>query len=1026
MNASAWIQRHRRSLLTLLLLFAVMGGIRTFHMPVGLFPQVTFPRIVVTLNAGDQPAQQMEIQMTRLAEMAIRSIPGVVNLRSITSRGSADISVNFNWGTDMISATLQLSAALNQVQGQFPPGAAFTVRRMDPTIFPVIAYSLTSTQQSQIQLRDLAMFQLVPLLSSIEGVAKVGVMGGNQEEYRITLDPDRLHAFGISMQQVANALAASNVLTAVGRIEDRYKLFLTVSDTRFDSLKSIRHTVLTSGANGNVDLEDVATVTRSVQPQWLRVTADNKDAVLFQVYQQPGGNTVQIAADVRAHLKQYQSKIPAGVAVKSWYDQSRLIVASASSVRDAILIGVVLAGFVLLAFLRNLRITLITLIVVPAVFATTVLLLDVFHFSFNIMTLGGIAAAVGLVIDDAIVMIEQIIRRVRGRLACKDHEQTIMQAAAAFFQPLIGSSMATTIIFLPLAFLDGVTGAFFKPLSLTMASALIVSFLISWLAVPLLATHILREKDAAKEDEGPLLSRILAVYTSLLGSMLHRPAILLVIAAGLLFAGYSGYRAVGSGFMPEMDEGGFILDYIAPAGMSLTEADRLLVQVQQVLKSIPEVDTYSRRTGGSLGGFITEANEGDFFVRLKPLPRRDIELIMDEVRERVHAVVPALDIDMALLMEDVIGDLTSNPQPIEIKLFGDDPQELVTLAPKVAEAIRHIDGVVDVRDGVLIAGDAISIKVDRARAALEGLDPEQVTYQITTLLAGQVTTAVQQGQKMINVRLWSGEQERDAIYKLGLFQLQAPDGHWLPLKRIASIQTITGQPQITRENLKRMVAVTGRISGRDMGSVMREVKDLIATGLIPNNIRVELGGLYLQQQKAFKGLIQVFASAVALVFVLLLFLYERFRASLAILAMPLMAMGMVFLGLALTGTELNITSMMGLTMIIGIVTETAIFYYSEFRTISAPDAHKLEDYIQAGRNRFRPIAMTSLAAILALMPLALAIGEGSAMLQPMAIAIIFGLAAQFPLVLLVLPVLLFWLDRRGGLILNEKALQKGG
>ncbi|RLL49425.1 efflux RND transporter permease subunit [Mariprofundus sp. EBB-1] len=1012
MKISGWIQQHRRSLLTLLLLFAVMGAVRTFHMPVGLFPQVTFPRIVVALNAGDQPAEQMEIQMTRLAEMAIRSVPGVVNLRSITSRGSADISVNFNWGTDMISASLQLSSALNQIQGQFPPGSAFTVRRMDPTIFPVIAYSLTSTQQSQVQLRDLAIFQLVPLLSSIEGVAKVGVMGGNQEEYRVTIDPDRLHAFGISMQQVANALAASNVLTAVGKVEDRYKLFLTVSDTRFDSLDAIRHTVLSSGANGNVNLEDVATVTRSIQPQWLRVTADDRDAVLFQVYQQPGGNTVQIAADVRERLKQYQGKIPADVAVKNWYDQSQLIVASARSVRDAILIGVVLAGLVLLAFLRNLRITLITLIVVPAVFATTVLLLDVFHFSFNIMTLGGIAAAVGLVIDDAIVMIEQIIRRVRGRLESQEHEQTIMHAASSFFQPLLGSSLATTIIFLPLAFLDGVTGAFFKPLSLTMASALIVSFLIAWLAVPLLATHVLREKDAAEEDEGPLQRRVLAVYTHWLGVMLHRPAILFVIAAGLMFAGYAGYRAVGSGFMPHMDEGGFILDYIAPAGMSLTEADRLLVQVQQVLKSIPEVDTYSRRTGGSLGGFITEANEGDFFVRLKPLPRRDIELIMDEVRERVHAVVPALDIDMALLMEDVIGDLTSNPQPIEIKLFGDDPAELMVLAPKVAEAIEHITGVVDVRDGILIAGDAITIKVDRDRAALEGLDPEQVTRQVNTLLAGQVTTAVQQGQKMINVRLWSDKQQRDAIYKLELLQLEAPDGHWLPLKRIASIQTISGQPQITRENLKRMVAVTGRISGRDMGSVMREVKALIATELIPDDIRVELGGLYLQQQKAFEGLMQVFAAAVALVFVLLLFLYERFRASLAILSMPLLAMGMVFLGLAVTGTELNITSMMGLTMIIGIVTETAIFYYSEFRRISQPDAHRLEDYIQAGRNRFRPIAMTSLAAMLALMPLALAIGEGSAMLQPMAIAIIFGLAAQFPLVLLILPTLLFWLDRQ--------------
>ncbi len=1017
MTVSAWIQGHRRSLLTLLLLLAAMGAFRTFQMPVGLFPQVTFPRIVVSLNAGDRPAEQMEIRITRPAEMAIRSVPGVVNLRSTTSRGSADISINFAWGTDMVSAALQVSAAFNQIQSQFPAGTSFTVRRMDPTVFPVLAYSLTSKQESLVKLRDLAVFQIVPLLSSVDGVARVGVLGGHQEEYRITIDPDRLHAFGLTLQQVANALTASNVLTAVGRIEDRYKLFLTVSDTRFDSLDAIRHTVLASGNNGNVELEDVATVNRSVRPQWMRVTADGRDAVLFQVYQQPGGNTVQIAADVRARLRRYKRKLPADVAVKNWYDQSRLIVASARSVRDAIFIGVVLAALILLVFLRNFRITLITLIAVPTVFAITVLLLNTFHFGFNIMTLGGMAAAVGLVIDDAIVMIEQIIRRLRDKIGgSEQHELTIMQAATGFFQPLLGSSMATAIIFLPLAFLDGVTGAFFKALSLTMASALIVSFLVAWLAVPLLAAHVLREKDAAEEDEGPVQAKLLGIYEKWLGGMLHRPLILIPVAVCLVFAGYAGYRIIGSGFMPHMDEGGFVLDYMAPPGMSLTETDRLLRQVGHILHATPEVATYSRRTGAQLGGSLTEANQGDFFVRLKPQPRRGIDAIMDEVRGKVHAAVPALDIDMALLMEDVIGDLTAVPQPIEIKLFGDNPQELADLAPKVAKAVRHISGVVDVRNGIVIAGDAISIKVDRARAALEGLNPEQVTRQISTLLAGQVTTSVQKGQKMIAVRLWSQEKERNAIYKLGLLQLQAADGHWLPLKRIATIQTITGQPQITRENLKRMVAVTGRISGRDLGSVMREVKGLIATKLIPDNIRVELGGLYLQQQKAFKGLIQVFAAAVALVFVLLLFLYERFRAALAILAMPLMAMGMVFLGLAVTGTELNITSMMGLTMIIGIVTETAIFYYSEFRRISPSEKHRLEDYVQAGRNRFRPIAMTSLAAILALMPLALAIGEGSAMLQPMAIAIEFGLIAQLPLVLLVLPVLLFRLDKKAHVV----------
>jgi len=1014
---SNWILSHRRSLLTLLFILAAMGAIRAFHMPVGLFPQVTFPRVVVSLNSGDRPAEQMEIQVTRLAEMAVRSVPGVVDLRSNTSRGSADISVNFDWGTDMIAASLQVAAALNQIQTQFPSGSNFSVRRMDPTVFPVAAYSLTSDQISAVKLRDLAMYQLVPLLSSIDGVARVGVLGGNQEEYRVEINPDRLHAFGISLQQVASALAASNVLTTIGKIEDRYKLFLTIADTRFDNIDSIKHTVLRNGTNGIVELDDVATVARSTKPQWIKVTADGKDSVLFMVYQQPGGNTVQIADDVKVRLSTLKNKLPAGVNIRSWYDQSELILASAKSVRDAILIGVLLAALVLIAFLRNLRITLIMIVAVPAVFAISVLMIDLFHFNFNIMTLGGMAAAVGLVIDDAIVMIEQIMRQIRQRReASGQFSQGVMHAAADFIHPLAGSSMATTIIFLPLAFLSGVTGAFFKALSVTMACSLVVSFLIAWLVVPLLAAHLLRQKDAEEEDEGPWQKKTLKLYAASLNKLLSRPLILLPVIVALVIAGFVGYRGVGSGFMPHMDEGGFVLDYVAPPGMSLSETDRLVSKVETVLQQVPEVDTWSRRTGAALGGFITEANEGDFFIRLKGFPRRGIEAIMDDVRERIHQQVPTLNIDLALLMEDLIGDLTAVPQPIEIKLYGDDQQKLMTLAPKVAEAVTHIQGVVDVRDGIVIAGDSLVVKVDRAKAALEGLDPDAVTRQLNILLSGQVTTTVQQGQKMIGVRLWSPVNDRDSVLKLQRMSLQAPDGHWLPLKRIASVHMLTGQPQITRENLKRMVAVTGRISGRDMGSVMADVKSILASNIIPPDIRVELGGLYLEQQKAFRGLIQVFAAAIALVFVLLLFLYERFRAALAILSMPLLAMGMVFLGLRLTGTELNITSMMGLTMIIGIVTETAIFYYSEFRRISQPDAHLLQDYIQAGRNRFRPIAMTSLAAILALMPLALALGEGAAMLQPMAIAIVFGLMAQLPLVLLVLPVLLYLLDRRSGAV----------
>jgi CzcA family heavy metal efflux pump len=1002
MTVARWARHHRRSILFVVAVAALAGAAGAFRLPVALFPDVQFPRIVVELDAGDRPAEQMVAEVTRPVEQAVRAVPGVRSLRSTTSRGSADLSINLAWGSDMTAAKLQVESAVTQTLPQLPPGTQFTVRRMDPTVFPVVAYSLTSERHTLTDLRNLAVQQLVPLLSAVDGVARVGVLGGEQAEYGVSVDPAQLQAYGLTMDDVVQALSAANVLQAVGRLEDQYKLFLVLSDTRFNELDQIRHTILRSGDNGLVEVGDIAVVTETTVPQWLRVTAGGRDAVLLQIYQQPGGNTVQIVRSIQSKLEAFHHNLPTGVKLADWYDQSQLITASARSVRDAILLGAALAALVLLAFLRSARSTLIALLVVPAILASTVLLLFVLDMSFNLMTLGGMAAAVGLIIDDAIVMIEHIVRRLRGGSGERPERMRI--AVQEMLRPLAGSSASTVIIFVPLAFLGGVTGAFFKALATTMACALLVSFLVAWLAVPLLADHLLGPGDADREEGGPLRPLLDRLHRALLGRALAHPGWLVVGVSVLVGGGYLAYRQVGSGFMPAIDEGGFVLDYWAPPGTSLTETDRLLRQVEAILAATPEVETYSRRTGAQLGGGITEANQGDFFIRLKPLPRRPIDGVMAEVRRRVERDVPGLTVETAQLMEDLIGDLTAVPQPIEVKLYGDDPRQLLSLAPRVAEAIGKVDGVVEVRDGIVLAGDALAVRVDRTKAALEGVDPAAVARQLDASLSGVVTTHVQRGIRSIGIRVWIPQALRSTVEQIGELRLRAADGHTFPLRRIAAIDRLTGQPQITRENLKRMVAVTARISGRDLGSAVRAVQAVLSRdGLIPRGVYYEIGGLYQQQQIAFRGLMAVFLAAVALVFVLLLFLYERFRIALAILGMPLLAVCAVFIGLWATDTELNISAMMGMTMVVGIVTEVAIFYFSEFQDLRG--AHPVaEALVLAGINRRRPIAMTTLAAILALLPLALALGQGAAMQQPLAIAIISGLVVQLPLVLLVMPV----------------------
>ncbi len=1003
MTFSAWAAAHRRSLLFLLGVAAIVGAVLALRLPSSLFPAVDFPRVVVSLDAGDRPADQMESAVTRPMEQAIRRVPGVTNVRSTTSRGAAEISVSFAWGTDMASATLQVNAATAQIAAQLPAGTQVSTRRMDPTVFPIIAYSLTSKTVSLATLRSVADYQVAPLLAGIAGVARADAIGGAVEEVHAVVDPARLQALGLTLDDVSKALAATNVIAAAGKLEDRYKLLLVLADASLKTTDDVGQVIVAHAGSGVVRLRDVATIAHGAVPEWIRVTADGQDAVLISIYQQPGSNSVQIAADVRQAFAALKPQLPPGIVVASWYDQSDLVVASAASVRDAILIGAVLAAGVLLVFLRSLKVTLIAVVVVPAVLALTVLLLSLLNMSFNVMTLGGMAAAVGLIIDDAIVMTEHIVRRLRERRDAPAVDETVRHAATEFLRPLAASSAATLVIFAPLAFLTGVTGAFFKALSITMAGGLFISFLVTAVGVPLLAGAFLDEKDAHRKDGGRFNDRLQAGYGRLMTRLLARPLWVFVAVVPLALLGGFAFTQVGSGFMPAIDEGGFVLDYRSPPGTALSETDRLLKQVERIVRATPDVQTFSRRTGTGLGGGLSEANTGDFFIRLKASGRRPVDVVMEEIRGKVEQQVPGLSVEMAQLMEDLIGDLTAVPQPVEVKLFSDNEAQLEKVATDVAARLAKVPGAVDVRDGINPAGDALVLHIDRAKAALEGVDPATVAQAMTDALTGNVATQMLVGVKTVGVRVMLPAASHRNVADVSMLPVRAPDGHVFPLGRVASVETVVGQPEIGKENLKRMIAVTARIDQRDLGSVMADVKTMMSgAGVLPAGVHVEYGGLYAQQQIAFAGLVKVFAAAAALVFLLLLFIYERFSVAIAIVATSLLSVSAVFIGLWLTGIELNITAMMGMTMVIGIVTEVGIFYFSEQREVE--EGRALHDsLVLAGQNRMRPIAMTTLAAILTLLPLAFALGQGSEMQQPLAVAIISGLVVQMPLVLLAMP-----------------------
>jgi CzcA family heavy metal efflux pump len=1009
-----WVEHHSRSILFVALFLSLAGGFAVTSLPVGLFPQVAFPRVQVSLDSGDRPADQMAQLVTRPVEEALRVIPGVLEVTSGSSRGGAQISIDFGWGRDMTAATLQVDTALSHIMPSLPAGTTSVTRRMEPTVFPIIAYGLTSDKVSIPDLRDLVKFQIRPLLTSIPGLAKVDLVGGADAEVQVQIDPHKLDAYGLSESDVVSALTTANVLQAIGRIEDHNKLYIVVANSSLAEIEQVKDVVLRSDSRSVVRIRDVADVKDGEVPQWVRVVEDGKNAVLFQVYEQPDGNAVQIAGLVRDKLSTF--KWPEGVTVANWYDQSTLVVESAGSVRDAVLIGLVLSGIVLFLFLRSWSVILVAVLIVPATLLTTVLLLLATGQSFNIMTLGGIAAAVGLIIDDVIVMVEHIARRA-GALARPYDDiplgrDAVLPAGQEFLPPLTGSSLATMIVFVPLAFLSGVTGAFSKTLAITMAAALTISWAMTAFVAPLLARSLINFRtwhDPAADRTGWFV----AAHGKLLNGIFRHRWLLILIFAPIMVVGYLAYQNVPTGFMPKADESGFIIDYMTLPGTSLVESNREVAQIEQILKDTPEVLTFSRRTGLGLGGTdLEEPNVGDFFVRLKPQPRRPIDQIMPEVLLKIQTQVPGVDCDLAQLMEDLIGDLTAVPQPIEIRLFADDPAKLIPTAKRVGNAIQVVPGVTEMETGVVLAGDALNVTVDPVKASLEGMTTQDISSQVNDYLNGNIATQLTQPLKTVGVRVWLSPSLRRRDEDIAKLPIRASDGHIFPLDRVAALTTEVGQPEIHRANLQQMIAVTARIEKRDLVSTITDVqKTLEQPGLLPEGVHYEFGGLYKQQQIAFAGLARVFAAALIAEMILLAFLYERFWLPIIIIGTSLLSTTAVFMILWATGVELNITALMGMTMIIGISTEMAIFYVSEYTEL----AHHMpahEALREASKNRLRPITMTTLAAIFTLLPLALAIGPGSGIQQPLALSIIAGLMLQFPTVLLAMPVLISFTVRR--------------
>ena len=1013
MNLAHFVATQGRAIVVMIVMLCIAGVYAAIQLPVAILPSTDFPRIVIIVDDGVVPAAQMLPAITRRIEEAMNGLPGIQRIRSTTARGSCEVNLFFAWGSDIVQSLQLVQARLSQLTASLPKTAAIRrVERLTFAVFPVAGYSLTATKTDPTTLRDLAEYVVRPRLARLAGVAGVAVAGGQVREVHVRLDPARLAARAVSAAQVADAVRNSNTLDSPGLIDENHQLELALVDGRARTPAQLGKIAVPMPSGPPIRVGDVAEIREGHAPNYTLVTAAGKPAVLLSILRQPSASTVDVVDAIDRELTAIKQALPADVTITPFYDQSLLVRSSMVSVRDAIAIGLGLSVVILYAFLGSWGSTIVAVVVIPVAILVSCVVMWVLGLSFNVMTLGGIAASIGLVIDDAIVVVENIFTHLRRG---ENHDTAIRKAIAEITVPIIGSTITPVAVLVPLSFLTGVTGSFGRSLSLTMASALLTSLVLALTLTPVLSRWLIKVPAGAaggaehdeEDDAGWLLSRIRGGYERVLGFGLRHPFLVALACLGVIYGTYRLSQKLGTEFLPAFDEGAFVLDYTSPPGASLGETDRMLGHVEEILKQVPEVESYSRRTGLQLGLSITEPNTGDFLVKLKNERKRSTDQVTEDVRGQVASAEPSLRIEFAGILGDLIGDLTSSPAPIEVKLFSDNVDQLHAKAAEIADAMKSIPGVVDQFSGVVVSGPAVQLVVDPARAAAFGVNASDVARTLDIAMTGDTASSMLVNGRLIDVRVLMPDAVRTSLAAVKTLPMRSPTTNALfRVDQVADVVYESGQTEVRRDGLRRSVAITGRLENVDLGTAVAAVQKLIATKIVlPPGMTYEMGGLFEEQQSSFREMTRALVTAIGLVFFVLLLEFRSFPHPLAIVGGASLSLSGVLLALKVSGITLNIVSLMGMIMVLGIVAKNGILMLDTVSDHLAAGEPLRDALLRSGRRRFRPVLMTSLAAMLGMLPLAFAVGAGAQMLQPLAVGVIGGLMMALVLSLIVTPVL---------------------
>jgi len=995
------LRRQRGFVLLLVALASAAGVWGTFTLPSAIYPELRFSRITVVAQGSTLGTREVTFDITRPLEEAISVVPGVTRVRSHTIRGAAEIQITFSPRTDMASALELVRARVNQVQSTLPAGLDIQVEQLAPSLFPILSYNLEGADPATLY--DIARYDLRPLFSRVPGVGRVDVMGSDVREIEVIADPPRLSALGLTYGDLATAIERAITVQAVGRVAQDYRQYLIVTDQEAHTPDDIGAVVLPNGLR----VRDVATVELGTEDRVSIIAGDGRPAALINITRQVGGSTLALADSVARVVANAAPSLPSGVHLKLIYDQAALVRDAVHAVRDAMVIGAVLAVLVLFAFLRHGRITAVSATAIPLTLAITVFVMGLLGQSFNLMTLGAMAVAIGLVIDDAVVVTENIARHLA---LAPNRTAAIRDAVEELIWPVTSSTLTTVVVFLPLGLLQGVAGQFFAALATTLTVAVLVSLVLALALIPLLAERFVSAETPGVRDRPRSLDALGPRYASLLGRVLRRPRRVVVVAALLLAVGVLLWQRIGTAFLPDMDEGAFVLDYYTPGGTALAETDREVAIAERILASIPEITGTSRRTGAELGLYATEQNTGDIVARLKPARdrKRDIFDVMDDARAQISAAAPRLHVEFVQILSDVVNDLAGASRPVEVKLFGESLDSLEAYARRLGTPLGQVTGLEDLDLGVSEPAAELLMKVNGADAARVGLTPTDVGDAVSAAFLGAHAGAVRAGDRVVGVRVRAPDAVRDDILRLRSLPIFIPGTRrTTPLGSLATFTTTESRLGSDREDQQQLVDMTADVSGRSLGNVVADVRGVLARMPPPPGVRVVLGGQYASEQDAFRALLLVLGLAAVSVCGVMVVQFQSFVEPLVVLLVAPVSFTGALVLLGITGTPLSVSSFMGLILLVGLIVKNGIILLDLARRSMRDRAITLEHALrEAGRVRLRPILMTTLCTLFGLLPLAFGLGAGSELQRPLALAVIGGLALSTPITLFAVPTLL--------------------